>query len=210
MQNTRLLCIEGPAGSGKTTLCQALAVHARANAITCHVVDEFSDSPMGIVLQAQLQRFANTCLERDSLQALLSCIADKTTSLLQARATNSELMLLDRGFLTQTALVVPHLANEADQALARELIHASNNWLAANFSITTVLLQLSPQENLRRLSQRLQRELTTQEQDIMQQEIAVYAALAHHPDAALLGLVVIDAQHNTEQLISMMQTQLAS
>lgn len=127
------------------------------------------------------------------MQDLMNCVADKFSSLLALPAQPSDITVLDRGFITQTALAIPHIEDQASISFSTSLISQCNEWLRSRFIVTTLVLRLPETENVRRLEQRLGRALTKSEQQVMRYEIERYAALTAHPDAVQIGLRMFDA-----------------
>ncbi len=200
MAKSQLLCIEGPAGSGKTTLCAALVAYCETNSITQQTVSEFSPTPIGRDLASLLGRFADITIKRESLQALVLCIADKLSAIMALAEQDNAIVILERGFITQSALVIPYIKDSVDATLANALIAAANDWLASRFDVTTFILQLPAEENIRRLEQRLGRSLNNEEQQAMRHEIAAYAELVNHHDSEKLGMSLLDGKAAPQQL----------
>lgn len=193
LSKPHLLCIEGPAGSGKSTLCAALSAYCKVQSLDAQTVSEFSPTPLGRDLSAVLARFSGMPGKRPVMQELMHCVADKFSSLLALPEPPSNITVLDRGFITQAVLAIPHIEDQASLSLATSLISLCNEWLLSRYNVITLVLQLPEAENFRRLEQRLGRALTLSEQQVMRHEIGRYAALPDHPDAARIGLRMLDA-----------------
>ncbi len=200
MGRPRLLCIEGPAGSGKTTLCGALAQTCSAAGIDFSLLGEFSATPLGQELSGRLARFSQTPVTWSPMETMMLCIADKLAALASVHRINAGVILLDRGFITQSVLTILFVNDEACRRLSKSIVSLLNAWLAARFGVTTFVLQLPMVDNVVRLEARLGRDITDPEKKVLQLEIDRYAALATLADAGRLGLRLLDAKCTPEAL----------
>lgn len=200
MTKSNLLCIEGPAGSGKTTLCAALSEYCKVQGLNTHAVSEFSHTPIGRELSGILARFAGVSSKRSAMQDFMHCVADKFSSLLGPPEPLTNITVIDRGFISQTVLVIPQIEDQADLDFSVSLISLCNEWLLSRYHVITLVLQLPEAENFRRLEQRLGRALDSNERQVMRHEIECYAALTGLPDAARIGLRMLDATATPETL----------
>ena len=121
------------------------------------------------------------------------CMADKFASLAApaARACPA-VVVADRGFITQAVLGIPAMTDQASRSFAHRLLALSSDWLRATFTVSTFVLSLPFEENLRRLAQRLQRPLSPQEQDAIRREREAYDVLAGGDIAQCLSTQIID------------------
>lgn len=195
-----LLCVEGSAGSGKTTLCAALSACCMEQGLDAQIVSEFSPTSLGRELSEILARFSHFPNNRPAMQDLIHCVLDKLSSLLALPEPPSNITVLDRGFITQTVLAIPYIEDKSSLGLATSLISLCNEWLHSRYIVTTLILKLPEAENIRRLEQRLGRTLTANEHQVMRSEIERYIRLEDHPDAARIGLRILDAVASPEML----------
>ncbi len=186
-------CIEGPAGSGKTTLCHALIEGSEQNGIPSSYVPEFSSTPLGNSLAQFLSRFAPKPANLSPEAEFMHCMGDKFASLTAITAhAYPAMVVVDRGFITQAILGIPAITDRANRTFAQRMLMLTSGWLQTKFIVSTLVLNLPLEENLHRLVHRLQRPLSPQEHDTMLYERAAYTALADSNMANHLGIRTID------------------
>lgn len=200
MNKPRLLCIEGPAGSGKTTLSNALFLKAKQNDQHFKFISEFSSTELGRNLSETLSRFTNTPPSLSTTQILIHCICDKLASLLESHPPPSTITIIDRGFISQSVLAIPNIRDENELSLSLSLIDFCNNWLTSCYELKTFFLSLPAEENIKRLEERLGRPLNVEEIEIMNYEIRHYHALAKHHNTKSLGAHYVDASLSPEKI----------
>lgn len=200
MNKPRLLCIEGPAGIGKTTLSNVLFFKAKQNDLNIKVISEFSSTELGGYLSKTLERFTNNPSSLSTAQTLIHCICDKLASLLDPHPPQSAITVIDRGFISQTVLAIPNISANNELSLALSLIDFCNNWLTSCYELKTLFLSLPVDENIKRLEGRLGRPLNVEEIEIMNYEVKQYHALAKHHNTKSLGAHHVDASLSPEKI----------
>lgn len=69
-------------------------------------------TPMGQALAGRLARVAKCGIAPERIQARVNCVADKLSVLMALHPSRVALPVLERGFITQSELVRPYLAND--------------------------------------------------------------------------------------------------
>ncbi len=193
LAKTHVFCIEGPAGSGKTTLCHALIEGSEQNGIPSNYIPEFSPTPLGNSLAQFLSRFAPKPTSLSPEAEFMHCMADKFASLTATTAhAYPTMVVVDRGFITQAILGIPAITDRANRTFAQRVLMLTSGWLQTKFIVSTLVLSLPLEENLNRLAHRLQRPLSPQEHDTMLREREAYAALVGSDMAKSLGIRRVD------------------
>lgn len=189
-----IFCIEGPAGSGKTTLCHALIERSKQNGISSSYIPEFSPTPLGSSLAQFLSRFTPKPASLSPEAEFMHCMADKFASLTAPTVhACPTIVVVDRGFITQAVLGIPAITDRANSTFSRRMLMLTSDWLQTKFVISTLVLNLPLEENLNRLAHRLQRPLPPQEADAMRREREAYVALADSDMAKPLGIRIVDS-----------------
>ena len=194
----RLICLEGPAGVGKTTLCTALSRALAMAGIPSVSIPEFSATTLGRSLSGQLVRFGPPPrLEPEVVFG--RCVSDKLRNLAAASATRSPGWLIaDRGLVTQWVLGVPAIRDPDNRASAGQLLARASNELSRTFTVTTLFLSAPFDQHLSRLSGRLRRSLSRGEAAEIQRERDAYRELGTSERVTGLGTEFLDCSDPAE------------
>lgn len=188
----KLLCIEGAAGVGKTTLCHTLQRRLAKQDQPCKVVAEFSTDPAGQRLAHALQRGNSKPSWINAETEFFSCISNKFQCFSAlSQASQQVLLIADRGFVTQAILGIPPLKEASTRHFAHKMLQYCHAWLLENFAVTSLLLTLPESTLQARLEKRLQRLCTEKEALCLRAEAYLYHHLPEqYPE---LSWQVIDA-----------------
>lgn len=174
----RLVCIEGVAGSGKTTLCSAIQQGVVERGRSIKYIPEFSSSSLGSWLAKTLDRSKIAGERMTPLDEYMLCMADRFASLTETPDNyHGYLLLADRGFITQAILSIPLMKHTADQDFAVRFLKLADDWLNNKFLVSTYVLELTFDQNLRRLEERLRRRCSDKEKETLFAEWKAYADL---------------------------------
>lgn len=196
----RLICLEGSAGTGKTTICDALGLRLRVTGLRVAQVSEFSATAAGDELRNGLARFAADRPPWSPIETLQRCTEDKFRSLSSVDYRDRAFVILDRGFITQLVLGMPLIRCHADRVFAAATIRQFNAWLADTFEVSTIVLNTPLAENIFRLEQRLGRLMCSHEQATLRLERLRYLSLTRKPGTERLNLRVVPAAGPPEDI----------
>ena len=173
---SHLICIEGPAGVGKTTLCRALVKEYLSLEMDVAWIDEFSATELGEALSLRLAKFSDAPAPWPPFETMMLCVQDKLSAL-SMRCLKAGIVILDRGFITQRVLAIPLMQDLAERGFAESVIRLLDHWLATQYCMSTFVLRISFAENIARLERRLDRTLSRREKGLLHQERSRYALL---------------------------------
>ena len=144
-----LVSIEGPAGTGKSTLSLKLSYHLKNKGIQTGHLPEFSATPLGKALAIHSEYGTETppwCL---GIGGLLAFIADKVQQL-ESMHSEYTILVSDRFITSQMILGIRSLRADADREFGETLVRQICAWAERRFAIDGLMVILNgPSELLR-------------------------------------------------------------
>lgn len=196
-----LIVIEGPAGSGKSDLCRALHVLFHQHHFKVHLLHEFSPTKLGRILARELACFRHASETDDALQEMTFCLADKYSYLHNISISDQfEILIMDRGFITQHVLAIPRIQSEEDKYFSQSLITQYNEWMHKKFYVFTFFLKLSLETNMIRLKKREGIVLKDEDIQLMKGQHKLYSDQAKSPIVKANTTFQLDAEQPTSAL----------
>jgi thymidylate kinase len=174
-----LIALEGPAGTGKTTLQRFLCQELASRGMNAAAIPEFSCSPVGQLLKQHSEYGRPKPDWIVGVGGLLSFLADKVSSFEATTEARQTIWISDRLMSSQFVLGLKEIKTEWERQLARKIISQTMEWASRKFFEGSVLILLeAPAEVLvQRLEKRLGVALTQKQRTLLEDEVQEYRSL---------------------------------
>lgn len=173
---SRLIVLEGPSGTGKSTLQKHLAENLESRGYRVGLLPEFSESPLGTMLQqaSQVDKLLPNFLQ--NLSGALTYLADKTFLLEKALREPNKIWIMDRFLISQDILGAHFIEQENGQDSLQQVIKQMKDWAEESFSDQSLLIVLNTSLPVlkERLEERLQHPLSKKDQKFLKTNIRAY------------------------------------
>jgi thymidylate kinase len=201
----QLLVLEGPAGTGKSTLSRELVVRLQHRGLQAGYLSEFSSTPLGGILESNAQYGVHKqdwCL---GLGGLLGFLADKVHQLEWARDQDCPIWVSDRFVSSQLVLGLRGVRSPVESAFGAAIIRSACTWSESIFDKRSLLVFLrAPAQVLgERLEARIGRCLSAAEWIYLSQEIEAYDSLAC--SASRWETISLDARRSLPELLEYLE-----
>ncbi len=171
-----LIILEGPSGTGKTTIQEALHTNLRNQGLEVDMLPEFSHSPLGQKLRNESIFGVPLPPYLLELSGAFAYLSDKLFLLEEAAQAENRICIMDRFIISQAILGSYFTEDLASKQLLFNLIREIYYLIQTKFSPKSRLFILeAPSEVITaRLEKRLQRTLRAEEKAFIQENKEAY------------------------------------
>lgn len=171
-----LIILEGPSGTGKTTIQKALHTYLSQQGLDVEMLPEFSHSPLGQKLREESLFGVPLPPYLVELSGAFAYLSDKLYLLEEAAQASNRIFIMDRFIISQAILGSYFTAELASRQLLLNLIREIYYLIQNKFSAKSRLfiLEAPPEIIAERLEKRLQRELQDTEKTFIRENREAY------------------------------------
>lgn len=176
LPQSTLIILEGPSGTGKTTIQKALQASLLSQGLEVDILPEFSHSPLGQKLREESIFGVALPPYLLELSGAFAYLSDKLFLLEEAAQARNRIFIMDRFIISQAILGSYFTEELASKELLLNLIREIFFLVQNKFSAKSRLfiLEASPEVLVDRLEHRLQKKLPDSEKNFIQENSQAY------------------------------------
>jgi dTMP kinase len=197
--------IEGTDAAGKTTQTRLIKETLKRQGVPTTVVQEFSDSLMGKIINTMLAKDRFIRFERahptrlSETLLIMSDLALETEEIIIPALERGDLVISDRHIDSHVAYQVPFIAQQYD-FVEEELIHEWTDFWYSKFSRIpdkTIFLAISLETSVQRTLLKENYELNSEEKSILKRSIEIYELLGKkYPER----FIIVDGEKSIDSI----------